>query len=31
MQGSMLFYSVFENEELILGVAGCALNHQLST
>lgn len=31
MQGSMLVYSVIENEELILGVAGSALNHQLTT
>lgn len=30
MQGSMLFYSVIENEESILGVAD-ALKYQLTT
>lgn len=31
MQGSTLFYSVIENEESILGVAGSALKYQLTT
>lgn len=31
MEGGTLFYSVIENEESILGVAGSALKHQLST
>lgn len=31
MQGSMLFLQWIENEESILGVAGSALNHQLTT